>query len=657
MKKRNIPDVTDARSSKSAVLGTAVVAVLLLGWFIYQPAATSVFLLDDKSNLSGLASVNDAETALQFVVSGVAGPVGRPLSLATFLPQATMWNESAAPFIQVNIAIHLLNGLLAWLFFMQLTRARKVGHPNDLLIATSAMALWFFLPLLASSSLMVVQRMTTFTATFILLGLNGYLYARARIDTDSNSALLGMSLSLVLGTLLAVLSKENGALLPSLVLVLEATLLRSPVNIAVRKWRTWRFVFLVLPTMLIIVFLVGKLPYSDELVLRRSMTGWERLITQAQILWEYLFNAIVARPDQYGPFHDGYPLTRSILDPIALIAVASWLLVVTGAILWRRKYPLAAFAALWFLAGHLLESTTLPLELYFEHRNYVPLIGPAFAMSYALLSISGQYRNVARFAISVYVLANAAILLSVTSLWGKPLEAAGYWKVNSPNSVRAAAHLAARQMTDIAGPVGLITLQEFVAQHPEHAYLRIHELSVSCRLSSERDYTPIVAHLEEALPSIKFDMSIGTMLDNLMQAIAETECKGIDRETGRRLAEAVASNPVYANNKLYMASHHVLLAGIAMEQGDRAGAMQQLELARDGQRSNKVDAVIVSYLAAQGRYDEARDHIERVDDALPLQPFRRLSTTIALRQLRRQVDALEMQAVNGPQPEGVNGSG
>ncbi len=46
----------------------------------------------------------------------------------------------------------------------------------------------------------------------------------------------------------------------------------------------------------------------------------------------------------------------------------------------RKKWPLFAFAVLWFFAGHALESTFLPLEYFFEHRNYLPLLGPIFAL-------------------------------------------------------------------------------------------------------------------------------------------------------------------------------------------------------------------------------------------------------------------------------------
>ena len=40
-----------------------------------------------------------------------------------------------------------------------------------------------------------------------------------------------------------------------------------------------------------------------------------------------------------------------------------------------RRFPLAAFGIVWFLIGHSLESTFIPLEMVHEHRNYLPLLG------------------------------------------------------------------------------------------------------------------------------------------------------------------------------------------------------------------------------------------------------------------------------------------
>ena len=46
--------------------------------------------------------------------------------------------------------------------------------------------------------------------------------------------------------------------------------------------------------------------------------------------------------------------------------------------------PVLAFAVCWFLACHLLESSALPLELVFEHRNYQASVGVWLALASGL---------------------------------------------------------------------------------------------------------------------------------------------------------------------------------------------------------------------------------------------------------------------------------
>lgn len=626
---------------ESLVYGGGVAAVLLLGWFLYEPALSSVFLLDDRPSLFRLTSILDMESALLFTFSGTAGPIGRPLSLATFVPQAGMWDLSAAPFLIVNVLIHLLNGLLVYYFFRQLARERRLARRDIQLVAIAAMALWLFMPLLASSSLMVIQRMTTLSAMFVLITLNIYISARTLIQSRPRTALLGMSASLVLGTLIAVLAKENGALLPSLLLVLEATLLTRPQSLTPMKWRTWQTLFLGAPTLLIVGFLLSNVPYSNQVTIRKDFTGVERLLTEARVLWEYVCNAFIAQPSQYGPFHDGYPVADSLTDPITLFAVFGWLLLIGLAVAWRRKYSVAAFAVLWFITGHLLESTTIPLYLYFEHRNYVPLLGPVFAISYLLLVATGEYRKVARAALSLYILVNAGILYSVTSLWGSPLTAAAYWHVHSPNSVAAVGHLATQQMRDMSSRAGVITLQEYAVRYPQHAYLRLPELAIACMETPNRDHSSIVEFLKANLPSVEFTYTVAEMLDNLMSVIANIDCNGVDRAVGRDLAAAVVSNPRFKYNNKYHSAHHQLMARAALEEGDNDEAIRQLEKAKALMSSDRLDMMYVSTFVADQRFDDARNYIERATDSLPMHPLRRYASKINLRQLRRYVDELE----------------
>ena len=225
-------------------------------------------------------------------------PIAKTM-LSSFVPQAKSWGETAEPFLLVNILIHLANGtLLAWVLYL-LCIARRLREDQALFVVIAGSAIWLFMPLLASSSLMIIQRMATLSAFFMLLGLAGYLRARKAIELHPTRALLGMTLSLVGGTSLAVLAKESGALLPLYVLVLEATFLARPVGIRLSRWQRWKAIFLLLPTVMLLLYLVSRVPYSEELVLKRDFTAWERLLTESRILWQYLFNAFVPQPGAF----------------------------------------------------------------------------------------------------------------------------------------------------------------------------------------------------------------------------------------------------------------------------------------------------------------------------------------------------------------------
>jgi len=619
----------------------AVIILLSGAWFIYRPALSGTFLLDDIPNLSGLASVQDTSTALHFVLSGTSGPLGRPLALASFVPQASAWGRDAAPFLEVNVIIHLLNGLLVFLLSRQLAGTLGCRPRDSAFLACAVMAVWVLMPLLATSSLLIVQRMTTLSAGIVLAGLNLYVLARRQIDRRPGAALASMAATIVITTLLATLSKENGALFPVLLLVLESTLLIPPRTMPAMRWRVWSGIFLYLPTIMLVGYLFSLVPYADNVAARRGFTAVERLLNEGRILWEYLFNAFFAWSGHFGPFHDSRVAVGTALELATLVAATLWLVCLIGAVRWRRRYPVAAFAILWYLAGHMLESTTIPLELYFEHRNYLPILGPVFALCLAITSISGRYRLFARSLLAVYAAANAAILFSMTSLWARPLEAASLWAEEHPGSVRAATQLATQQLSQLGPEATFHTLQQFADQHPEHAYIRIPELNLSCLLAPGQDHSELIAYLQKTLPGVDFSVSAGNMLDQLLTTAATGQCTGLSPEVVGDLAAALMSNPLYDANPASRQFHCMLMARVARIQGDTDATLAYLSRAMDYGTSDNLDMMTVTTLVAAQRYGEARDFIAGAAERLPRQPIKRIAGTRNLEELSQYVDAAE----------------
>lgn len=636
-------------------VGLFMCGVVTVAWFGYAPALSAVYLLDDSWNLDGLESISDAISALNFIFSGRAGPLGRPIALATFVPQAASWGETAEPFLRVNILIHLINAcVLAWVLRL-LTVACDMRKSDGIFVAIAGATVWLFMPLLASASLMVVQRMTTLSALFVLLGLGSYLWARQSLGRNPGGALVGMTAALMVGTLLAVLTKENGALLPTYVLVIEATLLRGPDGLARPRWVVWKSLFLVLPTVMILAYLAWRLPYSQEAVALRGFTGWERLMTESRILWEYLINAFIPRAGSFGPFHDGYPVARNLLDPVTLVAVSGWLAIAAFALIRRRKYPFFAFAALWFLGGHLLESTTLPLLLYFEHRNYLPIVGPVFALCVLLARIPQSQKRLMYAGGLGYLLLNVFVLFGLSSLWGNPAQAFSYWHQRFPNSMFATtAALEFRLLAE--GPASTKeALHSLIAAKPEVGYLAVYELRLSCTIEPRKDHRRTVAELERSLKHVDFSYTTATMLNDLLEEANKTACNGVDTSAVRRLAEIVMTNPLYRNNASYSERHHQLMALIAQLEGDVGQAIRHLEQAIEYMPSNELNKMMVVTYVAEDDFDAARAFVHKARRNAPHNPMKRFVWLGKLQSLSYYIDEIEAAGVKAPAVSSVPG--
>lgn len=629
--------------SNGRLVQIAFLLALVLAWICYQPSLSGTWQLDDRSNLESLQQVSDFDSGLNFVLSGSAGPLGRPIALATFAMQAGSWESGAVDFIRVNLLIHLLNAVLLAFCVFRLSLFLPMSRDRAMSNAALVAGAWVLLPLLATSTMLVVQRMTTLSAMFALLGLGGYLVARARLNDRPQRALLLMSISLIVGTLLSAFCKESGLLLPVLVLTLEATVLQSPGSIARKYWRLWQLAFLGMPLLVILAYLSTIVPYPEVLSLRRGFTGFERLLTEAGLLWVYLGKAIVGHPDSLGIFQDTPPVVRSLLELRTLVAVALWLMLLAAAIIWRRRLPLLALAVLWYLAGHLIESTTVPLELYFEHRNYLPIIGPLFALcSFALLRDGTLQRTALAFVISVS-LVNAYFLYVFASLWGEPSMTARYWAMRYPDSVRAVTTLATYQLAEESAIRGAQTLAKFVRGNPQHAYLRIQQLNIACRLAESEDHTALVQELHRRLPDVEFTYTAGTMLSQLFDASVATNCKSVGVDTVASLADSLHKNYRYRHDHQYNQFHHKLLAGIARYSGDSERVLENLRSAIGYQPSSELNFMMVTALVDVGDFAAAHDFISDARRGAPRNPLRAVKWNRDLDELAMYVQELEKQ--------------
>ena len=296
----------------------------------------------------------------------------------------------------------------------QLTRVlgRRQGRYAELDADWAALlvaALWLLSPLNFTPVLYVVQRMTSLAALFVLAGLWCHVTGRLRLaDGDSRGLWLALGGLPLAG--IGILAKETVALYPLLVLALEWTLLRS---LATPRRGLILASTAVLPIILGIFYLAshpGMLNFDG-----RAFTLGERLVTEARVLWLYLRMLFVPDLSMLGLFHDDVATSTSLATPwTTLPAVIVWLALTAAAIALAKRWPVASFAVLFFLAGHVLESSIFPLELIFEHRNYLPSFGPWFAVGVGGLLLADHVRHGRwlKLGLAVYL----ALLAGVTHL-------------------------------------------------------------------------------------------------------------------------------------------------------------------------------------------------------------------------------------------------
>jgi hypothetical protein len=158
-----------------------------------------------------------------------------------------------------------------------------------------------------------------------------------------------------------------------------------------------------------------------------------------------------------------------------------------------------SFGLLLFLSGHLLESTLIPLELYFEHRNYLPGIGLLITAASAVLVAWPWQQRLLTLLFGLY-LGLLALSTSQHSLtWGNEallLEASAR---HHPHSLRAndvyVENLLGRGEIDAA----LASSAQFARDNPEYALPSLlHMMSIHCRVDQ-----PVPPELIQAAASLR----------------------------------------------------------------------------------------------------------------------------------------------------------
>lgn len=411
--------------------------ILLFAGLALAPGLTGPFIHDDQTNLAlVMVDVQSMAEMVDVSMSNESGFLRRPVSNLSFLLNYLAAGEGSLSFKLVNLLFHVLNGWLLYLLLAQvLTRDTRQDSEVARGLALFAAAVWVAHPMNLSTVLYVVQRMTILSGTFTLAALL-VLASTLRKPAASHSRQsiqAGLFLALVA---FGLLCKENAALAPALAILVAMMCRTGPTSGFLRANRTLLSLTIVVP---LIAGLAALLLRWESLVAGYSYRTFdlaERLATQTVVLWKYIGHAIAPWPPSMQFFWDHEPV-RSFGQPMVWAAVAGWLLATLAALLLRKRSLIPLFCLLWFLGGHLMESTLLPLELAYEHRNYLPLVGPILGLC-VLLESAGRRLN---FPLRTAALALLALVMVLTATraftWSSYERLVAHEVRLSPKSARA----------------------------------------------------------------------------------------------------------------------------------------------------------------------------------------------------------------------------
>ncbi|NDY95228.1 hypothetical protein [Wenzhouxiangella limi] len=483
------------------LLATVIIATTTT--LAYWPALSGGFIFDDAYVVDKNPALAIEEVSLENLKTAAfsfrSGLQNRPLPMLTFALDHYRGNGGAASFKKSNLILHAINGILVFtlsILLLQSQLSRSGEMTGKIFFGALILALtWALHPYLVSTVMYVVQRMEILAATFILLGVIGYVRGRILLVAGSEAG-WGWIIAGWTMVLPAIFSKETGLLLPVLTGVTEAFLFRFRCQSA-RDKRLLVSIYIALAGIGILLYLFYAIPrYSHpEAFAARNFNMSERVLTQPRILWMYLCHILWPHPANYLFFYDNYAVSTGLLRPASTASSLGGLgFLILAAFTMVKKVPLFTAGILLFLASHFLTSNIAPLELAFEHRNYLGtffvLLAIAGLVIPVLNRISAGANLVAGASIPIGLL---AITLPTAATWGDPLNLAMHLKNSNPDSERAIYQLGTVYL-DFAGgninsPFFRFAENEFqlartaanASPLPEHALLILystHDLSI-----------------------------------------------------------------------------------------------------------------------------------------------------------------------------------
>ncbi len=525
-----------------------IIALLILTPFLLSKGLTGPLVFDDYPNLSPLIQTNFSNY-FEVIFNNQSGPLGRSVSMVSFV--INDWLAQGMNIYQLKLTgfiIHLVNTLLVYCLSIILINQTSFSK-NKFFLSFVVSSFWLLNPINISTSFYVIQRMTTLSFFFVMLGCICFSYLRTHKYLIKKTQVFLIFIT-SLCWILAALSKENGLLLPLYLTILEVCFFKSYSKyfLAITtQTRVLLGIILSLISILSIWLLSqhGYLNYDD-----RNFTLLQRIYSQPSALIQYISHLLFPISADIGLYSDDFKVVKTLSDPVALLNSIIICLLFVGSIygvISSKSLKPALSGLLLFFSGHLMESTIFPLELYFEHRNYFPSFG-----LYLFLVISSfkffQQKNKKTIFFSAFISAFVFIMLmylgylatlsyQVSLAWSSNSNFVVNSYINHPKSVRANLDMAQLMVNQNNLELSLQINKDIKSINPDFTFIaQIQRFYSYCELA-----TSIPANeYQEFTRSINLfrAFEVSSALNNLLTSFKNNHCDFIDlKQLGSSLSD------------------------------------------------------------------------------------------------------------------------
>ena len=410
----------DSPSTSSTWIAFTLLFFLILS--IYSNTFQASWHFDDKPNIINNYYLHlqdlKPESLVRTLYTNPRNPTNigekmyRPVACLTFALNWYFFKDHVPGYHVINIIIHILTAFFLYLTILNILRSPNLKDKfkgDEYFIALLTAVFWAVNPIQTQAVTYIVQRMAALAAMFFILGI--YFYIKARFADSFKRRILFIN-GCALSFIFALGSKENAAMLPLALVLVEIVFFQ---DVGFKRKRHISLGIAVGTGLL--VFIIGLILFmkSDPFYFlkeyaNRPFSFTERLMTEFRVVIYYLSQIIYPVPTRLSVEHYVVISTSLVKPWTTLPAILTVLLLIGTGLFLVKKRPIIGFAILFFFLNHVIESTIIPLELIFEHRNYLPSLFLFLPVSVGIKWLIDYYRE-KKFLMCIIIISFVTLLL------------------------------------------------------------------------------------------------------------------------------------------------------------------------------------------------------------------------------------------------------